>query len=76
MIKEVAVQCIDILKKNRCACIIILWYWYRLGGGRNQAYSRLSTTHGHITDCKLDSVVYGDIGWISDRIQAKDAKQC
>ncbi len=24
----------------------------------NQAYSRLSTTHGHITDCKLDSVVY------------------
>ncbi len=30
-----------------------------LGGGWvNQAYSRLSTTHGHITDCKLDSVVY------------------
>ncbi len=30
------------------------------GGGRegNQAYSRLSTTHGHITDCKFDSVVY------------------
>ncbi len=26
--------------------------------GGNQAYSRLSTTHGHITDCKLDSVVY------------------
>ncbi len=24
----------------------------------NQAYSWLSTTHGHITDCKLDSVVY------------------
>ena len=24
----------------------------------NQAYSRLSTTSGHITDCKLDSVVY------------------
>ncbi len=23
----------------------------------NQVYSRLSTTHGHITDCKLDSVV-------------------
>ncbi len=23
----------------------------------NQAYSRLSTTHGYITDCKLDSVV-------------------
>ncbi len=28
------------------------------GGWVNQAYSRLSTTHGHITDCKLDSVVY------------------
>ncbi len=26
-------------------------------GGLNQAYSRLSTTHGHITDCKLDTVV-------------------
>ncbi len=24
----------------------------------NQAYSRLSTTHGHIIGCKLDSVVY------------------
>ncbi len=30
----------------------------QLGGWVNQAYSRLSTTHGHITDCKLDSVVY------------------
>ncbi len=29
-----------------------------IGGWVNQAYSRLSTTHGHITDCKLDSVVY------------------
>ena len=25
--------------------------------GMNQAYSLLSTTHGHITDCNLDSVV-------------------
>ncbi len=24
-----------------------------IGGWVNQAYSRLSTTHGHITDCKL-----------------------
>ncbi len=24
--------------------------------GGDQAYSRLSTTHGHITDCMLDSV--------------------
>ncbi len=23
------------------------------GGGVNQAYSRLSTTHGHITDCMI-----------------------
>ncbi len=27
----------------------------------NQAYIRLSTTHGHITDCKLDSVVYTNV---------------
>ncbi len=26
-----------------------------------QAYSLLSTTHGHITDCKLYSVVYGGV---------------
>ncbi len=32
-----------------------------MGGGENQAYSRLSTTHGHITDCKLDSVVYAGV---------------
>ncbi len=30
------------------------------GGGWIQAYSRLSTTHGHITDCKLDSVVHAN----------------
>ncbi len=36
-----------------------------IGGGRDQAYSRLSTTHGHIADCKLDSVdsvVYAGVG--------------
>ncbi len=31
------------------------------GGGVNQAYSRLSTTHGYITDCKLDSVVHASV---------------
>ncbi len=31
------------------------------GGGGGQAYSRLSTTQGHITDCKLDSVVYAGV---------------
>ncbi len=31
------------------------------GGGMNEAYSRLSTTHGHITDFKLDSVVYAGV---------------
>ncbi len=30
----------------------------RRSGEGDQAYSQLSTTHGHITDCKLDSVVY------------------
>ncbi len=39
------------------------WCW---GGGGvmgrvNQVYRRLSTTHGHITDCKLDSVVHADV---------------
>ncbi len=33
----------------------------KLGGWVNEAYSRLSTTHGHITDCKLDSVVYAGV---------------
>ncbi len=32
-----------------------------VGGWVNQAYSRLSTTHGHITDCKLYSVVYAGV---------------
>ncbi len=27
----------------------------------DQAYSRLSTTHCHITDCKLDSVVHAGV---------------
>ncbi len=31
------------------------------GGRVNQAYCRLSTTHGHITDCKLDTVVYAGV---------------
>ena len=31
------------------------------GGGVNQAYSRLSTTHGNITECKLDSMMYAGI---------------
>ncbi len=30
-------------------------------GGVNQAYSLLLTTHGHITDCKLDSVEYAGV---------------
>ncbi len=31
------------------------------GWGEGQVYSRLSTTHGHITDYKLDSVVYAGV---------------
>ncbi len=38
----------------------VLKFWWMHWGG-DQAYSRLSTTHGHITDCKLDSVVYADV---------------
>ncbi len=33
----------------------------RIGGWVNHACSRLSTMHGHITDCKLDSVVYAGV---------------
>ena len=36
-------------------------YETQLGGWVNRAYSRLSTTQGHITDCKLDSVVYAGV---------------
>ena len=32
-----------------------------MGGGGDQPYSRLSTAHGHITYCKLDSVVYAGV---------------
>ncbi len=33
----------------------------RKGGWVNQAYNRLSTNHGHINDCKLDSAVYAGV---------------
>ncbi len=33
----------------------------KMVGCMNQACSRLSTIHGHITDCKLDSVVYAGV---------------
>ncbi len=33
----------------------------QMDGWMNQAYSRLSTTHGHITDRMLDSVVYAAV---------------
>ncbi len=41
--------------------IIVLCAAVRTVGGGDQAYSRLSTTHGDITDCKLDSVVYAGV---------------
>ncbi len=31
------------------------------GGGGDQAYRRLSPTHGHNTDCKLDWVLYAGV---------------
>ena len=33
------------------------------GRGGDQAYSRLSTTHGHMNDCKLDSVAYEGVSY-------------
>ncbi len=39
-----------------CYCIVVVVV--------HQAYIRLSTTHGHITDCKLESGVYAGVyGW-------------
>ncbi len=34
----------------------------------NQAYSRLSTMHGQITDCKLDSVVYAGVCVVTAKV--------
>ncbi len=39
----------------------IIFASVNMGGWVNQAYSRFSTTHGHITDCKLDSVAYAGV---------------
>ncbi len=36
-------------------------YETQLGGWVNRAYSRLSTIQGHITDGKLDPVVYAGV---------------
>ncbi len=47
-------QCTVTVESRYGQCRITVWTLW----GVNQAYSRLSTTHGHITDCKLDSVVY------------------
>ena len=43
--------------------VVLEWEWKEgeWGGGVNQAYSRFSTTHGHITDWKLDLVVYAGV---------------
>ncbi len=42
---------------------VVTWYarildWRLMDGWMNHAYSRLSTTHGHITDCKLLVCMY------------------
>ncbi len=39
----------------------ILSVRWRGGGESGFYYSRLSTTHDHITDCKLDSMVYAGV---------------
>ncbi len=47
-----------------CVAYAVPWwvfYYVTQNSGGDQAYSRLSTTHGHITDCKLDSVVYAGV---------------
>ncbi len=42
-------------------CVWFVFLFFVFLWGMKQAYSRLSTTHGHITDCKLDSVVYAGV---------------
>ncbi len=45
--------------------------------GVNQAYSRLSASHGHITDCKLDSVVYAGVCmWVNVDLYCLDRTIC
>ncbi len=48
-----------------CYCIV-LRNSIGTGGGGDQAYSRLSTNHGHITDCKLVSVVDAGVRFVLD----------
>ncbi len=44
-------------QSGRCVCVGV--------GGGNQAYSQLSTSHGHIIDCMFDSVVYAGVCVVS-----------
>ncbi len=53
--------CLTAMKLRGLILILTFEGQNDLGGWVNQAYSRLSTTHGHITDCKLDSVVYAGV---------------
>ncbi len=46
---------------NWQAMLEAIFFTVVLIGWVNQAYSRLSITHGHIADLKLDSVVYGGV---------------
>ncbi len=53
---------------NPHARTIVVSYRGRRGGGNergNQVFNRISTTHGHISDYKLDSVVHTSVGVMS-----------
>ena len=54
--KKVAAYVLTPVRFSNSTCRNIDW-----GVGGGQAYNRLSTTHGHITDCKLDSMVYAGV---------------
>ncbi len=58
-----AYQALKVSFKHIRTCIrqAVYMYVHDVWVGVNQAYSRLSTTHGHITDWKLDSVVYAGV---------------
>ncbi len=63
--RESETTCLDRLHFMANGVIFQDRFYCNKRGGVNQAYSRLSTTHGQqITDCKLDSVVYtGVYAW-------------
>ncbi len=58
-------------RSNNCHCKRYGEFRVNGGGGGYEAYSRLSSTQGHVTDCKLDSVVYAGVVVVIFRVNFK-----